>query len=235
MTDLPPPEPQPRGTRDLIAAQLRKDVMQGRLQLGQKIVEKYYAEAFKVSRTPVREAILSLVPLGLVTVKPQAGTYVVSFSKRSIRELFAVRRLIEVGGVRMASDTKRVHLVADLRKLFDNKDLDVKTPDDFDALTDVDTKFHTRLVAAAGNAQLMRMYRPIEVSAQAARSRLDKTMDVASKANAHHLGVIKALERNDLNRFEDILSEHLRWVLGMLLERPYVLGSCEPPDPPDSG
>ena len=218
----------PRGTRDFIASEIRKDIMKGRLRLGERIHEMEYAERFDVSRTPVREALLSLVPDGLVIVRPQAGTYVISFDTQGLRELFEVRELLEREGVHLATPAQRKDLVEALRKKCVAMEMDVSSPAEFDEFSDIDTKFHSELASASNNAHLIRIYRPIEVSAQAARSRLAKSAAISNKANAHHWGMVEALANDDLPAFDERLHDHLTWVFEMLRMRLDLLGTEGP-------
>lgn len=203
--------------RDEIADKIRAEIMNGTLRFGQKISENQYSRKFNVSRTPVREAIVSLASLGLVSVRPKSGTYVVSFTRDSLVEMFDIRLLLETGGVKLASADQRRHLVTKLTNLMPYLEKEVAAPEDFVAFHDVDTAFHHYLVASAGNERLIQMYRPIEVCAEAARSRLEKTEEVVDIANAHHAAVIEALAANNLKEFEEVLKEHLSWVVGMLV------------------
>ncbi len=196
---------------------IRGEIMQGQLRFGQKISENAYADRLNVSRTPVREAFLLLASLGLLTVRPRSGTYVVSFSKDSLQELFEVRLLLEQGGVRLATDEQRRRLVDELRCMMTDLTQDVSDSEAFDMFSRVDTAFHVALVAAAQNDRLLTMYRPIEICAQAARSRLPKSPAVAETANAHHAAIVEAIANGDIGRFETVLEDHLAWVVGMLM------------------
>lgn len=204
--------------RDAIAERIRSDIMSGRLKFGQKLSENGYASLFNVSRTPVREAIVSLQSLGLLVVRPRSGTYVTSFTHASLTHLFEVRQVMEVAGVKLSSRAERDALAARLECIQLQLELKVESPQEFDAFSLADTEFHTCLVDAAGNALLSRMYRPIAASAQAARSRLDKTAFVSETANIHHRTLLDAVKAHDIDRFDACLREHLAWVLGMLMQ-----------------
>lgn len=204
--------------REAIADHIRMDIMSGALRFGQRLSEATYAERFGVSRTPVRDAILGLVSLGLIVVRPRSGTFVVSFTRASLKDLFEVRQTLEVSGVRLATATQRRALVARIEAMAGDLNRDVETAEDFDQFSLSDTEFHTLLVEAADNTLLSQIYRPIAASAQAARSRLDKSSSVSDTANAHHFAILEALRTDDIDRFEAVLKEHLAWVLGILMQ-----------------
>jgi len=59
-----------------IYEQLKKMILSGKLEKGQRLVEEKLANQLNVSRNPVRIAILQLRNEGLVTWKFKRGTYV---------------------------------------------------------------------------------------------------------------------------------------------------------------
>ncbi len=56
--------------------QLKKMILSGRLQKGQRLVEEKLANQLDVSRNPVRIAILQLRKEGLVSWRFKKGTYI---------------------------------------------------------------------------------------------------------------------------------------------------------------
>ena len=214
--------------RDRIAWQIRDDIMHGRLKFGQRLPESQYVEKFGVSRTPVREAILSLAALNLLILKPQSGTYVVTFSRESVRDLFNLRFLLESGAPAIASPSQMTKLVDDLTLMLGQMTRKVTTPVEFDVFHDFDTTFHRRLVETPQNNQLMHLYRSVEVCAFAVRSRLDKTDRVADLANEHHAEIVAALKDRQLVSFQTALKVHLDWVVSMLLEIDEIFECARP-------
>ena len=62
---------------------------------GKPLPEKDLCEEFKVSRTPVREAVKKLEEMKLVTVIPRFGTYVAPVDINEIRSAFEVKLRLE--------------------------------------------------------------------------------------------------------------------------------------------
>ena len=85
-----------RSIADQIYDELRRKVVQLDLKPGQALSEKTTAELFKVSRTPVREAILRLADHGLVTVAPQFGTFIAAIDPDEVRQAQFMREHLEV-------------------------------------------------------------------------------------------------------------------------------------------
>ncbi|MCK7514098.1 MAG: GntR family transcriptional regulator [Desulfobacterales bacterium] len=78
-----------------IAAHLSDEIIEGKIQPGQQIVEADLQRALGVSRAPLREALLKLEGQGLVKIIPRKGTFIRPITPRLIRESFTVRAWME--------------------------------------------------------------------------------------------------------------------------------------------
>jgi DNA-binding GntR family transcriptional regulator len=70
-------------------------IMQGKYKPGQRLVENELLREFGVSRSPIREAFMSLVKSGLLVSVARSGTYVKDITEKDIREKFPVRAHLE--------------------------------------------------------------------------------------------------------------------------------------------
>jgi DNA-binding GntR family transcriptional regulator len=74
-----------------IADRICTAILQGEYVPGARIPENSVAEAFNVSRGPVREALRLLEHEGLVTFSPRRGARVTALSVNEVRQLFDIR------------------------------------------------------------------------------------------------------------------------------------------------
>lgn len=81
--------------RDSVFSILRNAILDGKLEPGQRLVERNIAEQLRISRTPVREAIRQLQYERLVTYIPRKGVVVSGFSKDDIEEIQLIRTTLE--------------------------------------------------------------------------------------------------------------------------------------------
>ena len=72
--------------------QLRKDILQGKLQPGEKLSEQKICNLYGLSRTPVREALHQLEVEDLIETIPNRGAYVVGLSAQDIKDLMRCER-----------------------------------------------------------------------------------------------------------------------------------------------
>lgn len=88
--------------RDQAIGVLRDHIVAGRIPPGTKIVEREVAELLKISRAPVRDALLELEKEGLLETRPD-GRYVIELTERDIRELYQVRLALEKLAAQLAA------------------------------------------------------------------------------------------------------------------------------------
>jgi DNA-binding GntR family transcriptional regulator len=87
-----------------IAAQVGERILDGRLLPGERISEQELADAFQVSRGPVRESLRILEREGLVTLLARRGAIVTELSAQELSELLDIRAgLFEVAVRRLMS------------------------------------------------------------------------------------------------------------------------------------
>lgn len=74
---------------------LAKEIIDGVLAPGTKLDEASVARRFDVSRTPVREALQSLVASGLATKEPHRGVVVAEITRKRLHDMFEVMADLE--------------------------------------------------------------------------------------------------------------------------------------------
>ncbi|REC93612.1 GntR family transcriptional regulator [Kushneria indalinina] len=134
---------------DAIYQALWEAIVEHRLSPGARLPEDALAGAFGVSRTMIRRVLQRLALEQLVTLRAHRGAQITSPTPSEARDVFRARRLLE--GALLAEVVTRL------------------TPEDLKALTTIadqehhasreqairlSARFHTRLMAVAGNASL---------------------------------------------------------------------------------
>ncbi|MEH3138700.1 MAG: GntR family transcriptional regulator [Mycobacterium kyogaense] len=211
---------QPLSGRDRAYAYLRDQVLSSPAATGTFLNEQQLATQIGVSRTPVREALLTLQAEGLVEMVPKRGVFVPAMSGRQITELMDLRGALERHA---ASTSLRAHRapVAQMEStLLDQSQL-CASDDDGAAqrFIELDTRFHQVLVDAAGSELLSRTYaglraRQQRVGLTALLHGHERRRDVCSE----HRGIVDALAAGDEHQAHRAIDEHLRITLQILLQ-----------------
>jgi DNA-binding GntR family transcriptional regulator len=92
---------QRRTTQELVFEFLRDAILSGRLRGGSHLIQDKIATELKVSRVPVREALLQLESEGLVRMEAHRGASVVWLSPDDIQEIFEIRAILVCAAIRL--------------------------------------------------------------------------------------------------------------------------------------
>ena len=134
---------------DLVSG-LRKDILQGKYPCGFKLTEKAICSEYKVSRTPVREALRQLETEGLIEAIPNRGAFVLGFSEHDIRDIFELRKSCEVQAVKWAIERITDDELDSLEEVFGFMEFYTQK-NDFEKMININANFHQHIHAAAHN------------------------------------------------------------------------------------
>jgi DNA-binding GntR family transcriptional regulator len=188
---------------------IRDAIIDGRFPLGEALSELKLAAAFKVSRTPVREALTALQAQGLIEIRPQSGSFVFMPSQEDVGELAEFRRVMEVTALRFCYARRRDETLRQMRATLGEMERAQDTGDHL-GVARADTAFHQAIAENSANEYLVAAYRLISGRVAALRTHtLLATEKVRDGALSEHRALIAAFAKGDVERAEDILAEHV--------------------------
>lgn len=143
---------------DDVTDSLRLAIVSHELEPGQRMREDELATEMKVSRGPVREALVRLEGEGLVVLERHRGARVASLSLEDIEQIYGLRRVLERLAVewacKKATDEDFGRMEAPLQE-FGALTKKKRTPA---MAAELDIRFHDALFLAAHNARLYRAW-----------------------------------------------------------------------------
>jgi DNA-binding GntR family transcriptional regulator len=207
-----------RNLREEITRTLRAAVISGELCPGEVYSAPSLAAQFGVSATPVREAMLDLSAEGLVETVRNKGFRVTELSEKDLDELSELRALIEVPTVRRIAAVGVPPAVLDELRPLATEIEAAAARRDLIAHVAADMEFHLRLLAQAGNQQLVETVRSLR-----SRSRLYGLRSLAARdtlvPSAHeHAELLDLLATGDADGTEDLMRRHIGHVRGIWAE-----------------
>jgi DNA-binding GntR family transcriptional regulator len=105
------PSLSPVSLADGIAYRLQRDILEGRIALGDHLAQDELCARFGVSRTPIREALMKLEASRLVALRPNRGAVVRTPDRREVQEVYELRAELEgFAAERAASRIDRARL-----------------------------------------------------------------------------------------------------------------------------
>jgi len=182
----------PRALYEEVAELLRQRIFSGELAPGSWIDELKLAEAFGISRTPLREALKVLATEGLITMKVRRGAYVTEVSEQDLRDVYHLLALLESDAAAVVAEKASPEALKVLQALHEALE---QASSERTLFFEANERFHMRLLEIEGNRWRMEMV-----------ADLRKVM----KLNRHH-SLFKA------GRIEESLAEH-RAILDALLQ-----------------
>ena len=149
--------------RDDVHRRLCDAIVDGTLAPGEQLRDQELAAWLGVSRTPVREALLRLQQVGLVSATPGRSTTVASLDSRGVRDAQAVVAAMHELAVRSGVAAMTAADLARMREANDRFAAALAAGDP-DAALEADDALHAVPVAAASNAALaavLEQYTPV--------------------------------------------------------------------------
>jgi DNA-binding GntR family transcriptional regulator len=207
------PEPQAvplRGTslHDTVAARLRQMVFERELAPGAFVDEVALAEAWDISRTPLREALKVLAAEGLVELVPRRGCRVVAMTDADAEQLFPVMALLEGRCALEAVQRLTADDLAELQGLHDKLER-FAAAGDGDGYYRANHTFHSRVQALAANPWLDRVSADLRMFMRLWRGRqLALPGRIAASINEHRV-LMDAFVQGDAVRAERAMHDHL--------------------------
>lgn len=132
---------------EVVQAGLRREIIEGRLLPGSRLVDHALASEFEVSRNTVRDALRLLTMDGLVVSVRNAGSSVRVLTAADIHDIYSARRLIETGAI-LQSSTASDALLQDMREAALMSERYVQAGD-WNKVGTASLHFHQRIVGLA--------------------------------------------------------------------------------------
>lgn len=188
---------------------LRKAIIAREIHPGDSLREAHLARQLKVSQVPVREALLQLEHLGLVTRIPNKGTYVTELTKEEIRQRLQVRVHLEelafIEAARQMNDDDFAKLEALVEAI-----ITATTSNNYFETSQADLELHRFIWKKSGNSVLYDTLNQLTVPLYAFVIMLRKKGGEDLKETvASHDDIVTALKSRDAENIKTTLRQHL--------------------------
>lgn len=208
-------EIRPVTLRDQVYRGIQEAIIQHRFVPGDRIYEEELTKQMKVSRTPVREALVLLEWDGLVEIRPNRGCFVIELDEDDVRDVFEMRLLLE---------NRAAELV-----------IDKLTEVDFQALEDViahqkslagqdlagaaDLSFHEYLVMRSESRRLLKAWKVIAGQFSLAFTYVDESELLNPQtAEEDHRRILAAYRSRDMEQVKSVNRSIIDRVVGLIVD-----------------
>lgn len=191
-----------------IAAALEHDIARGGLAPGERIDEAALAERFRVSRTPVREALRQLTASGMVEHRENRGAFVAEVTLEDVFDVYEV--LAELEGLCAGLAARRMTEAErrEMRSLHERMGK-LRAARHRERYIELDQEFHCLLVQAARNSALREHIASCVRRIAAVRRLSMETVHDLSEAYAEHELLVDAVASRNSVEARRIMTQHV--------------------------
>ena len=197
---------------------IREAIIDGRLEPGRRLKEEELARELGMSRTPVREALLSLQSEGLVESIPRRGARVRSYAVDDLDDTYELRALLEGYAARRAAPKISPKDVGRLEESCD-RFVRLRAEDDLLDLVKENLFFHRVVLEAADSVRLQTLVRKVIEIPLVYKSYYWYSPEQKLISEHYHRQLANALRVRDAERAELIMKEHVLEARDFLLQQ----------------
>ena len=199
-------------TSKVIYHNLREEIINLYLEPGTSISEKELSEKYRVSRTPVREALVRLAQEGLVQIYPQKGTVVSLIDLSAVEEERFLREHLERAVVKEAcmEFSKENILALEMNLKFQKMYIENK---DYKKLFNTDEEFHKIIFEGCSKKRIWNSIN--DGSTEFQRIRVLRLTVNSSWDNIYlqHKEIFNAIKNKNPEMAEEFMKKHLNMVI----------------------
>ena len=192
---------------DQVAALLRQRILEGEFLPGTQVQELPLASSLGVSRNTMREAIRILSLEGLLRRSLHRGAAVAQLSLRDVREIYQLRRMLELPAV-LAGRSANPGLLQEIRSAIGQYELAVRDRN-WSRAVGHDLHFHSLLIRFHGNKRLDSFYKNMLGELRIGMVLVDRSHDNPGALIPVHRKMCQLLTSGNLKQCAAVLEQHL--------------------------
>jgi len=201
-----------------IVRALEVDIVLGRLYPRERLVEYQLAKRFKTTRHVIRQVLIELERVGLLTHEPNKGAAVCEYTADEVNQLYQMREIVEHQAAMLISlpvepkDYARVQLICD-------KHAAAVDQSDMQRVVSANKEFHQTAYRLCGNSFLADVIDEMAQKANLVRFTSGTDLNCLMQARDEHYQILDALKGKDNGALAEICIKHLQPSRQLYLEK----------------
>lgn len=193
---------------DIVFKNLRWAILKGDLMPGDRLMEVPLANQFRVSRTPVREAIRKLELEGLAFMLPGRGAKVAKIEEKDLRDIIEVRIFLERVAIGLTCERITTECLIKFEVILDTFYQAISSKD-IKKIVESDVCFHELIFETTGNSQLIRIMDNLKE--QMYRYKLEYLRGLSNYTQLYweHCNMHEAIKRRDKELAQKLMDDHI--------------------------
>ncbi len=177
--------------------EIKSRILENELPAGSIMLEQELAALLRMSRTPVREALIRLAREGMIDIRPRHGMRVLPVSADDMREIYQILTALEAeAAAQIARDGADRRNLEELKAAVAEMD-EALALDDLDAWAKADDHFHRVILATCGNERLRAIIEQFMDQSHRVRKLTLRLRPKPTSSNDDHRALVDAIERRD--------------------------------------
>jgi len=203
---------------DLVAVSIKTAILSGRLKPDEVLVERRIAELLGVSKTPVREALISLTSSGLLTSTRNRGIAVRRLEAEDVLRIYEMRVLLEPWAAAQVAQAGTVD-AAEARRALEEARRFIEA-DDHVGLSLANRDFHRRVYSTCENSLVVAKLDDLQdLTALAAVSLLWEQWPTWRPEMEEHYEILDAVRHRQPREAARLLRRHIESSITRLTEQ----------------
>lgn len=191
-----------------LSLRIKEDILTGALKDGSKLTEQTVCDKYRVSRTPVREALAKLEVEGLIETIPNRGAFVRGLSAQDLEDIFTLRRIYEVQAVTWAVERITDEEMDELEENFEFMEF-YTMKGDVEKMLNINRSFHRMIYRAAHNRMLMQLLSSYQSYVRHDPGSLAEETDYLATVLEEHRQIFLAIRARDKEAAAHAMGVHL--------------------------
>ena len=190
-----------------VYTRIENNILNGVYAKGEIISESKLSEELGVSRTPIREALAKLESDLLIGDSP-AGTIVLGITENDVKDMFIVKRKLEVIATTMTAKNISEAGIAKLKDILEQQEF-YASKDNADKVRDLDTEFHDIIYAECGSPIFRAILSPIHHKLMKYRQASLCHEGRILHSVEEHRDIFEAIRERDAAKVEGLMLTHV--------------------------
>lgn len=195
---------------DQIANEIKKEILDGHLESGQKISIGDLAKKWNVSTTPVRDAIRSLESAGFLVISPRKSITIAKMDLKSFKDIFDLRIALECLAVETSLDRMPQSIIDSTFQESQSAYAKYKETGELSHLKNIDNLVHDLALHYCDNKKLGEMMEELRDLIDWSRTMVVRQPKSYEPAALEHLEIIKAFHLRNTELAVQAMRVHLK-------------------------
>lgn len=186
---------------------IKKKILQHELDFREKLREDSFSRELRLSRTPIREALIMLEKEGLLTRSQGRGFYIQQFSMKDVYDFYEFRNMLETASTELIISNVTNRNINELSEVLEKVNKIIDKGDAGEALA-VGLEFHVKIIELCKNDMIINSLKNCYEKLML-MSWSSYQIKASTESAKEHEKILLALKPKDLDELRMAIHQHI--------------------------